>query len=137
MNEVTCKPRLQLLALVGNNVVVGRYEGAAGAMQADLESTVSVCGDTQRVTREVIVAGDVDEHTHTHSPLWFSHSLTASVTSNDSHSPSACVRTTLLSMYRCVGDVRSLCPKICGQNQRNVALLLQPGHWHVNKPGTL
>lgn len=51
------------------------------------------------------------------SPLWLSHSLTASVTSKDSHSPSVCVRTTLLSMYRCVGDVRSLWPKICRKDR--------------------
>lgn len=54
----------------------------------------NVCTHTQACT-----------HTHKHKtapcfplPLCSSHSLTASVTSKDNHSPSVRVRTTLLSM---------------------------------------
>lgn len=49
--QITCKPCLQLFTLVGNNVVIGWYERAARAVQAELESTVSVCGVTKITIR--------------------------------------------------------------------------------------
>lgn len=70
MSEMfTCKTGLQLLTLVGDDVVVGRNEGAAGAVQAQLESTVPVCGhghDEQMMTRLQSVSDEDGRE-------WFTH----------------------------------------------------------------
>lgn len=46
-NQITCKPCLQLLTLVGNDIVIWWYKGAAWAVQTDLQSTVSICGEAK------------------------------------------------------------------------------------------
>lgn len=48
---LTCKACFQLLTLVGNNVVIWWHKGAAWTVQADLETTVSVCGERKVTTR--------------------------------------------------------------------------------------
>lgn len=43
--ELTCKESLQLLTLVGNDVVGGGDEGAAGTVDAQLQTKIILCSE--------------------------------------------------------------------------------------------